>query len=86
MSNESPSVAKQEGSMARLLASAERELSAFVTAVNQLFDAEQGREAAKNWIKEMERTDWPSGASVIDWRKVTVATAARLVRRGKVRS
>ena len=67
--------------MAQILASAERELSAFVTAVNQLFDAEQGREAAKNWIEELERTDWPSGALVIDWRKVTIA-AASLVRRG----
>jgi hypothetical protein len=83
MSDESISVIDQEGSMAQLLASAERELSAFVAAVNQLFDAEQGRKAAKNWIEELERTDWPSGASVIDWRKVTIAAAARLVRRGK---
>jgi hypothetical protein len=45
--NESLSVANQEGSMAQLLASAERELSALVLAVNQLFDAKQGRKAAK---------------------------------------
>jgi hypothetical protein len=83
VTNESISVIDQEGSMAQLLASAERELSAFVTAVNQLFDAEQGRKAAKDWIEELERTDWPSGASVIDWRKITIAAAARLVRRGK---
>jgi hypothetical protein len=83
MSNKSLNEINQEGSMAQLLASAERELSAFVTAVNQLFDAEQGRKAAKNWIEELERTDWPSGASVIDWRKVTIAAAARLARRGK---
>jgi len=83
MSNESISVIDQEGSMAQLLASAERELSAYVTAVNQLFGAEQGRKATKTWLEELERTDWPSGASVIDWRKVTIAAAARLVRRGK---
>jgi hypothetical protein len=83
MSNESIGVIDQDGSMSQLLASAERELSAFVTAVNQLFDAEQGRKAAKNWIEELVRTDWPSGASVFDWRKVTIAAAARLVRRGK---
>ena len=53
MSNESISVIDQEGLMAQLLASAERELSAFVTAVNQLFDAKQGRKAAKNWIEEL---------------------------------
>jgi hypothetical protein len=83
MSNESISVTDQEGSMAELLASAEKELSAFVTAVNQLFDAEQRRKAANNWIEEMVRTDWLGGAPVIDWRKVTIAAAARLVRRGK---
>jgi hypothetical protein len=69
--------------MAQLLASAERELSAFVTAVNQLFDAVHGRKATKHWIEELERTDWPSQASVVDWRKVSIAAAARLVRRGK---
>ena len=83
MRNESPSVVNQEVSMAKLLASAERELSAFVAAVNQLFGAEQGQKAAKNWIEELERADWPSGASVINWRKVTIAAAATLVRRGK---
>ena len=83
MSKETITVNDRAGSMAQVLASAERELSAFVTAVNQLFDAEQGREAAKNWIEELERTDWPSGVWVIDWRKVTIAAAARLVRRGK---
>jgi hypothetical protein len=82
MSNESISVIDQEGSMAQLLSSAERELSAFVAAVNQLFGAEQGRNSAKNWIDELVRTDWPSGASVIDWRRVTIA-AAWHVRRGK---
>jgi hypothetical protein len=28
--------------------------------------------------------DWPRGASLIDWRKVTIAMAARFVRQGKV--
>ena len=83
MNNESISIIDQEGSVAQLLASAERELSSFVAAVNQLFDAEHGRKATKNWIEELERADWPSGASVIDWRRVTIAAAARLARRGK---
>jgi hypothetical protein len=82
MSNESISAICQEGQMAQLLASAERELSAFFRAVNQLFGAEQARKAAKNWIKELERMDWRSGPSVTGWRKVTIA-AASLVRRGK---
>jgi hypothetical protein len=84
MSNESISVTDQEGkSMAQHLASAERELSAFVTAVHQLFGAEQTSRAADSWIEELERTDWPSEAAVIDWRKVTIAAAGRLVDRDK---
>ena len=65
-------------SMARLLASAERELSAFLAAVNELFDAELARQAADNWMEELEQTDWPSDAPAIDWRRVTIAAAARL--------
>jgi hypothetical protein len=83
MSNESISVTDQEGkSMAQHLASAERELSAFVTAVHQLFGAEQAWRAADSWIEELER-DWPSEAPVIDWRKVTIAAAGRLADRDK---
>jgi hypothetical protein len=80
MSNESIGVADQKReSMAQHLALAERELSAFVTAVHQLFGAEQ----ADSWIEELERTDWPSEAPVIDWRKVTIAAAGRLANRDK---
>jgi hypothetical protein len=72
-------------SIPRLLASAERELSAFVAAVNELFDAEQARQAADNWMEELEEMDWPSNAQVIDWRLVTIAAAARLGGRDKSR-
>jgi hypothetical protein len=64
--------------MVPLLASAERELSAFIAAVNELFDAELARQAADNWMEELEQTDWPSDAPVIDWRRVTIAAASRL--------
>jgi hypothetical protein len=67
------------------LASAERELSAFVAAVNELFDAWQARQAAANWIEELARADWPSEATVMDWRRVTIAAAARFVGRDKRR-
>lgn len=80
MSTESIGVFDQEESMATLLATAERELSAFVIAVNQLFDGDQGLKAANNWIEELERTDLPSEASVIDWRKITIAAATKFVR------
>jgi hypothetical protein len=84
MSKESIGVADQEGeSMAQHLALAERELSAFITAVHQLFGAEQAWQAGESWIEELERTDWPSEAPVIAWRKVTIAAAGRLVDRDK---
>ena len=84
MSNESIGVADQKReSMAQHLALAERELSAFVTAVHQLFGAEQAWRAAGSWIEELEQMDWPSEAPVIDWRKVTIAAAGRLVDRDK---
>jgi hypothetical protein len=82
MSNESVSVIDQEGkSMAQHVASAERELSAFVAAVHQLFGPEQARYAADNWMEELEQTDRISEAQAIDWRAVTIAAAARLVGR-----
>jgi hypothetical protein len=84
MSNESVSVTDQEGkSMAQHLASDERELSAFVTAVHQLFGPEQARYAADNWMGELEQTDWISEAQGIDWRAITIVAAARLVGRDK---
>ena len=69
--------------MAQHLALAERELSAFVTAVHQLIGTEQSWQAGNIWIEELKRTDWPSEAPVIDWRKVTIAAAGRLVGRDK---
>jgi hypothetical protein len=84
VSNESIGVADQQGQlMAQQLALAERELSAFVTAVHQLFGAEQAWRAADSWIEELERADWPSEAPVIDWRKVTIAAAGRFGDRDK---
>jgi hypothetical protein len=72
--------------MARLLALAERELAAYVAAVNELFDAEQARQAADNWMEELARADWPSETSVIDWRRVTIAAAGKLGSRDKGQS
>ena len=84
MSNQYIGVPDQEReSMKQHLALAERALSAFVTAVHQLFGAEQAWRAGNIWIEELERTDWLSEAPVIDWRKVTIAAAGRLVDRDK---
>jgi hypothetical protein len=74
---------QEGGSIAQLLASAEKELSAFVAAVRQLFGAEEAQKATEKWMEELERTDWSNEASVIDWRGVTIAAAARLAGRDK---
>jgi hypothetical protein len=80
MSNQRIGVNDQEGrSIAPPLASAEKELSAFVAAVHQLFGAERAQKAAEIWIEVLERTNWASGASIIEWRRITVAAAARLL-------
>ena len=42
---------------------AEKELSAFISAVHKLFGAEQARQSALHWIEELELMDWPSGES-----------------------
>src|ERR1700719_1507632 len=60
------------------LSLAEKELSAFIRAVDQLFGAEQARQSALDWIEELGRMDWPSGESIPDWRRATVGASARL--------
>lgn len=57
---------------------AEKELSAFVSAVDKLFGPEQARQSALDWIEELELMDWPSGESVPDWRRATLGASARL--------
>jgi hypothetical protein len=57
---------------------AEKELSAFIRAVQKLFGAEQARKSALHWIEELELMDCPSGDSIPDWRQATVVASARL--------
>ncbi len=57
---------------------AERELSAFVRAVTELFGAEQARLSTEDWLDELELKDMLPRASRRDWRAVTVAASARL--------
>ncbi len=57
---------------------AEKELSAFIRAVDKLFGAEQARQSALDWIEELGRMDWPSGESIPNWRRATVGASGRL--------
>jgi hypothetical protein len=61
-----------------LLILAERELSAFFSAVDKLFGAEQAHKSALDWIEELELMDWPSGEPAPDWRRATLNASARL--------
>lgn len=60
---------------------AERELAAFLGAVTELFGPEQARLSEKDWLDEAELMDSPPLSTVRDWRAVTIAASARLVRR-----
>jgi hypothetical protein len=60
---------------------AERELSAFIVAVTELFGPEQGRLSVEDWLDESELMDSPPRCTSRDWRAVTVAASARLANR-----
>jgi len=57
---------------------AEKELSAFIRAVQKLFGPEQARQSALHRIEELEPVDWPSGESIPDWRRATVLASTRI--------
>ena len=59
---------------------AERELSAFFTAVTELFGSEQAEVSAEDWLRELIAcNDLP--ASAREWRTLTVSAAVRLAGR-----
>ena len=60
---------------------AERELSAFINAVTELFGAEQARLSAEDWLDEAELMEGPPRSGGRDWRAVTIAASARLTDR-----
>jgi hypothetical protein len=60
---------------------AERELSAFIRAVTQLFGSEEAKLSASDWLDESELMDCPPLSTSRNWRAVTIAAAARLANR-----
>jgi len=56
---------------------AERELSAFISAVNQLFGPQQAQISALDWIDELDLMDSQSGFTSRAWRAVTIAASVR---------
>ncbi len=59
---------------------AEREFSAFISAVKELLGPEQAQLSAVDWLDELEMDSQPRSTSR-DWRAVTIAASARLANR-----
>jgi hypothetical protein len=68
-------------SAASLIILAERELAAFDKAVSELFGPEQARLSTAEWIDELRSMNWPAGAGVSDFRRITTAASAKLAHR-----
>ena len=63
-----------------LMTMAERELSAFFNAVNQVFGPEQAEVSAKDWLRELIEID-RLPASTREWRLITAKASTRLASR-----
>lgn len=57
---------------------AERELSAFIRAVTQLYGSEDAKLATEDWLDESQLMDSPPLLTDRTWRAVTIAASARL--------
>lgn len=68
----------REENIADLMASAERELGAFVRAVTDSFGTEQARRAGEDWLKELDSIPLADELTSCLWRTITIAAAARL--------
>jgi hypothetical protein len=64
--------------IATLMTMAECELAAFISAVTELFGAEQVRLAAEDWLDELVLMETLPGLTNRDWRSLTIAASARL--------
>jgi hypothetical protein len=59
---------------------AERELSAFFSAVAEMFGPEQAAHAAKDWLQQFEGMK-TLPTSTRDWRLMSIEASARLAKR-----
>jgi hypothetical protein len=60
---------------------AEREFSAFISAVKELHGPEQAQLSAVDWLDELEFMDSQPGSTGRHWRVVTIVASARLANR-----
>lgn len=66
---------------ADLLRAAEKELSAFYTAILRRYGPKEARRAAHDWIDEVITMDWPVNGGLPDWRRVSIVAADCLTSR-----
>ena len=59
----------------------ERELSAFMNEVTQLFGPKQAKISEEDWLEEAELVDSPPRSISRNWHAVTIAASARLANR-----
>jgi hypothetical protein len=60
---------------------AERELSAFIAAVAELFGADQARISVEDWLDESGLIDVSPRSTHRAWRAITIAASLRLANR-----
>jgi len=75
----------QSPACSELVGKAERELGAFISAVAELYGAEQARLSAIDWLDQFESINNLPGSTSHDWRLVTVRAAVCLVNRLRVK-
>ena len=66
---------------ADLMAMAERELGAFISAVSELYGSEQAKLSAEDWLDELDAMDRLPGLNTREWRLITIAASTRLAAR-----
>ena len=60
---------------------AERELSAFIVAVAELFGPDQARISVEDWLDESGLIDVSPRSTHREWRAITIAASLRLANR-----
>jgi hypothetical protein len=75
----------QSPACSELVRKAERELGAFISAVAELYGAEQARLSAIDWLDQFESINNLPGSTSHDWRLVTIRATVRLVKRLRVK-
>ena len=64
-----------------LLIGGERELAAFLCAVEKSHGSEQAALAVEDWLSEFESLHTLAGFTSKDWRRITIKAAVRLAAR-----